>query len=540
MGYLRRTGRTHRGNAFDPLIDGEKAYQELLAGMSAAKKYIYLATWYLDPELELTRASSANPVLRRLLLDKARAGVEVKVLAWNQNIAVGPLGSLFHLFQTDLRAFQQALAAANPRSGSALRTPQNRHLPPGRHLRTGSHHQKFWVMDDGEEGAVGFVGGLNLGQHEWDTSEHRVDDPRRTSPGLDRKGAELLRLFDTPGRRALLRAEIERLLDEHLRLDQILNGIPILSHPTAKRLIKGWIVDHVIDYLEPFATRHDIASKIRGPAIAELLGEFRVRWFDAASALPTVATTKARAPRGSSTTVQLGHTSHLRGPGLADDIWRSYRHAVRMARQFIYFENQYFVSTDLAVEVARVLRRRPKVSFVLVLPNKAEDFLVGPAIANRQRVLLDLIRNAARKVTPKRDRVFVYTPMNWHAARAEYLGIYVHAKVGIIDDRWVTIGSANDSARSFEYDTELNAFLDDPAQATSFRKALWAEHMQVGEDDVKDVRKAVVAMKKQADVNDETISRGAGALTGRLTNLRFVAPNPWLRGAYELLAREFL
>ncbi len=34
--------------------------------------------------------------------------------------------------------------------------------------------------------------------------------------------------------------------------------------------------------------------------------------------------------------------------------------------------------------------------------------------------------------------------------------VYVHAKVGIVDDRWLTLGSANLNAHSFFNDTEVN------------------------------------------------------------------------------------
>ncbi len=548
MSYLRRTRRTHADNVFEPLIDGEAAYGALLAALQRARKYIYLVSWYFEPDLELTRAASTNPQLREILLDKARSRIEVKVLAWNQNIAIRPIGSVAVLFQRDLRRFQQELGAVNPRSRSAMLIPENTHLPRGRLFRTGSHHQKFWIMDDGGRGATGFVCGLNLGQHEWDTPEHRVDDARRTAPGLDRMGAQLMASLSHPAMRESLRQLIAALLDRYLHLDAILNrllrDVLHLSDPTltlVKARIKREVVDQVIEHLEPFPTRHDIASHMQGPVLQELLEEFRVRWSDAAAARTTVAAPPSTAPQNGRSTVQVGHTSHLRSPCRNDDIWLSYRHAVRMARSFIYFENQYFVSEELAIEVARVLRGRREIRFVLVLPNKAEDFLVGPAIANRQRVLVNSITNAAREATPREQRVFVYTIMNWNPAKHSHDGIYVHSKVGIIDDRWMTIGSANASKRSFEYDTELNTFLDDRNQSMTFRQKLWAEHAQVREDQVRDPLRAIRLMEERATANDRIVRRGSGALSWRLVHLSLPPPpRDWLHKAYELLVREFL
>jgi phosphatidylserine/phosphatidylglycerophosphate/cardiolipin synthase-like enzyme len=52
--------------------------------------------------------------------------------------------------------------------------------------------------------------------------------------------------------------------------------------------------------------------------------------------------------------------------------------------------------------------------------------------------------------------------------------VYVHAKVGIIDDRWLTLGSANLNAHSFFNDGEVNVVTFDPALARDTRLRLWA------------------------------------------------------------------
>ena len=47
--------------------------------------------------------------------------------------------------------------------------------------------------------------------------------------------------------------------------------------------------------------------------------------------------------------------------------------------------------------------------------------------------------------------------------------VYVHAKVGIVDDRWLTIGSANLNEHSLFNDTEMNIVTDDEELARSTR-----------------------------------------------------------------------
>jgi phosphatidylserine/phosphatidylglycerophosphate/cardiolipin synthase-like enzyme len=60
--------------------------------------------------------------------------------------------------------------------------------------------------------------------------------------------------------------------------------------------------------------------------------------------------------------------------------------------------------------------------------------------------------------------------------------LYVHAKVGIIDDRWLTVGSANLNAHSLLNDTEMNVVVTDPELVRATRLRLWAEHLEVDAD----------------------------------------------------------
>ena len=60
--------------------------------------------------------------------------------------------------------------------------------------------------------------------------------------------------------------------------------------------------------------------------------------------------------------------------------------------------------------------------------------------------------------------------------------LYVHAKVGIVDDRWLTVGSANLNAHSLLNDTEMNVVTDDAELARATRLRLWAEHLELDVD----------------------------------------------------------
>ena len=56
--------------------------------------------------------------------------------------------------------------------------------------------------------------------------------------------------------------------------------------------------------------------------------------------------------------------------------------------------------------------------------------------------------------------------------------VYVHAKIGIVDDGWLTIGSANLNEHSLFNDTEVNLVCRDESLAREVRLRLWSEHLE--------------------------------------------------------------
>src|SRR5207302_6193291 len=60
--------------------------------------------------------------------------------------------------------------------------------------------------------------------------------------------------------------------------------------------------------------------------------------------------------------------------------------------------------------------------------------------------------------------------------------VYVHAKIGIVDDRWLILGSANLNEHSLFNDTELQVVTHDRALATPPRRRLWAERLEPSVD----------------------------------------------------------
>jgi phosphatidylserine/phosphatidylglycerophosphate/cardiolipin synthase-like enzyme len=61
----------------------------------------------------------------------------------------------------------------------------------------------------------------------------------------------------------------------------------------------------------------------------------------------------------------------------------------------------------------------------------------------------------------------------------------VHAKVCVVDDEWMTIGSDNLNLRSWTHDSELTCAVVDPEGLLprQTRTSLWAEHLGLPPDD---------------------------------------------------------
>ena len=96
----------------------------------------------------------------------------------------------------------------------------------------------------------------------------------------------------------------------------------------------------------------------------------------------------------------------------------------------------------------------------------------------------------------------------------------MHAKIGIVDDAWLTLGSANLNEHSLFNDTEMNIVTHDPELATQTRLRLWSEHLELPTDQIPhDPTKAIDELWKPIS-NEQLQRRNHGQpLTHRLVRL---------------------
>ena len=213
---------------------------------------------------------------------------------------------------------------------------------------------------------------------------------------------------------------------------------------------------------------HDVATVVRGPAVAPVARHFALRWKEAAGE-------SLRAPgepvRAGDEELQVVRTVPERIyqalPRGEFSILASYAGALRSAEQLVYLENQFLWSAEIVEILRQKLRNPPSERFRLLLvlpakPNSGADDTTG-----QLGLLADADDGAGRMLACTRYAVGDGTSDR----------VYVHAKVGIVDDRWLTVGSANLNEHSLFNDTEMNVVSHSPALARQTRLRLWAEHL---------------------------------------------------------------
>jgi phosphatidylserine/phosphatidylglycerophosphate/cardiolipin synthase-like enzyme len=216
---------------------------------------------------------------------------------------------------------------------------------------------------------------------------------------------------------------------------------------------------------------HDVAARVRGPIVADVADHFALRWRELTG--QQLDRPDPPGPAGQRT-VQLVRTvaeNMYDGVPRGDfRILESYVRALRSAQRLIYIENQFLWAPEIVEILAAKLRHPPSDEFRVVIvlparPNNGRDDTLG-----QLAVLSDADRNG---------RMLAATIRSMSPGRADPL--YVHAKVAIVDDRWLTIGSANLNAHSLLNDTECNVVTHDPQLARDTRVRLWGEHLELAE-----------------------------------------------------------
>jgi phosphatidylserine/phosphatidylglycerophosphate/cardiolipin synthase-like enzyme len=256
---------------------------------------------------------------------------------------------------------------------------------------------------------------------------------------------------------------------------------------------------------------HDASALIAGPAVQDVAEHFRLRWHEVrGESLPAP---KPCEPAGE-VELQVVRTVpekiYRRLPRGDFSILESYLRALKSAQRLIYLENQFLWSPEVAAVLADKLRHPPNPDFRLLLvlpakPNSGADDTRG--------VLGELI-----EADEDNGRLLACTLYARSGALAD--PIYVHAKIAVIDDHWLTIGSANLNEHSLFNDTEMNLVTHDQGIATDTRLRLWSEHLELPVAEIPaDTTKAIDEIWKPLSAEQLQRRQQGQPLTHRLVRL---------------------
>ena len=409
------------GNAVEVLVHGATYFQRVVDVINKASAGDRVL--FTDWRGDADEClTDTGPTVADLLCGAARRGVDVRGLVWRSH--------------SDLLSFS---AQQNNHLGALVNKAGGEVLLDQRVRRGGSHHQKMIVVEhkDRPSDDIAFVGGIDLCHSRRDDRRHLGD---RQTQKMDHRYGE------TP----------------------------------------PW---------------HDAAMQVQGPAVRDVAGTFSQRWDDPtpldhrnpyrallrrAAGMPAhpqpLPTSLGSPPTAGRHAVQVLRTYPAKSPAFpfAPDgersVARAYAHAFSRARRLVYVEDQYLWSTDVARTLAEALRREPALHVIAVVPRYPDQDggVSGPPNRLGQLDAINVLSDAGG------DRFAVYDLTN-------ELGvpIYVHAKVCVVDDEWMTCGSDNFNRRSWTHDSEATCAVVDPdgELPRQVRTQLWSEHLGLDPDD---------------------------------------------------------
>jgi len=221
---------------------------------------------------------------------------------------------------------------------------------------------------------------------------------------------------------------------------------------SAHRLDEPLRVDPAGKSYRPF---HDVQLMVDGKAAAALGDLARGRWSCAACEdLERVEVAGDPWPaqvRPEFTEVDIGIARTQ--PRYEDqeevrEVERLFLDCIDAAERTIYIENQFLTAPVIAERVAARLREKPELEVLLVSPDAHDSWLESHSMQAGRIRFINILRAAGP------DRVHLVHPQVSDDARN--IATMVHAKVMIVDDKILRVGSANLNNRSMGTDAECD------------------------------------------------------------------------------------
>ncbi len=219
-----------------------------------------------------------------------------------------------------------------------------------------------------------------------------------------------------------------------------------------------------------YASRHEVMAVVDGTAAASLEAVFGRRWQRATG--ETLASTKLQDSAAWPDTVAPDFNGVATGLSRTEPAWHDQKAvgevealhlaSIAAASRCIYLENQYLTSPVMGAALAARLREPSGPEVVLVSNQLSPSWFDQLTMDRRRSAFMSQLRAADHH-----ERLRAYTPVTASGAP-----ILVHAKLAIIDDVFLRVGSANLNNRSGGFDTECDLSFEIDAGDKSGRAAV--------------------------------------------------------------------
>ncbi len=239
---------------------------------------------------------------------------------------------------------------------------------------------------------------------------------------------------------------------------------------------------------KPYRPFHDVQMMVDGEAARSLGDLVRSRW--ASAACETLSPTDCDSdpwpeqvkPDFENVTVGISRTQ----PRYEDEaqhyeVEQLFLDCIDDAEHSIYIENQFLTAPRIAERLARRLAERPELEVLIVTLDAHDSWLEAHSM------LAGRIRFAQTLKEAGGDRVLLVYPQVADGGRS--VATMVHAKVMIVDDKILRVGSANLNNRSMGTDTECDLVIvagngDERARIAHTRARLLGDHCSATPEEV--------------------------------------------------------
>ncbi|KAF3186822.1 hypothetical protein TWF225_004449 [Orbilia oligospora] len=343
---------SHRFESFAPIreghlakfyIDGRDYFWALATALESAKEVIYIADWWLSPELFLRRppAYSENDRVDTILKRRAEAGVKIYIIVYKEVEAALTCNS-----QHTKHALHELCPKGSPGHGNirVMRHPDHNVFDRGGDMTFyWAHHEKYCVIDH----ELAFIGGLDICFGRWDLKQHPLADVHPETvrneiwPGQDYNNNRIMDFQNVEDwkQNQLSKTEYGRMPWHDVAL--AIRGRSVLD--IAQHFVETWNHakrdkykrDGRYDWLQLEWAEDDILG-VQHPRFP--VGDYIKH--------PLHPLNKEKMEKLGKVTTQLVRSSADWSHGILTEhsIQNAYQEVIRNAKHYVYIENQFFIT----------------------------------------------------------------------------------------------------------------------------------------------------------------------------------------------------